>query len=343
MRENGRASKGVILTSDSPVSVTAFNLYFSSASGGYLALPVESLGVNYIVGTARPNYALFETYGTSFAVGAPYDNTVVNITLSTSGISVPGQFHREGDKITVVLDKLDTFYIETNTLNQDLTGTHILSDKPVVVVSGNLCSYGYGGCNHLVEYLPPVSKWGTRFMVPPITRSISCIIRIISSVSNTNVVVISDTSNKTYSVSTHVDINTNSTQPYAISSDHPVLVLLSIYERTVEMTLVPSINQFSNEPVLVSTPTSFVYDNYIVVSIQTINQSGLQLRTVYGTDLSNVGSVSFPDADGEMYSFITVSCNNKCSVQHNDTDVAFSVIVYGFEINAVYAYPANLA
>ncbi|XP_033757838.1 IgGFc-binding protein-like [Pecten maximus] len=140
IRETGKSSKGVILTSNTAVSVIAFNTYLYSSSSMYLALPIEALGVSYIVGTYKPNTIGFLDLGQSFAVGAPYDNTVVNITLSTSAVTVPGQYHRDGKTITVVLDKLDTFYIETNTSDGDLTGTRIVSDKPVAVVSGNHCT-----------------------------------------------------------------------------------------------------------------------------------------------------------------------------------------------------------
>ncbi|OWF50478.1 IgGFc-binding protein [Mizuhopecten yessoensis] len=336
MRENGKTSKGLILTSDTLMSVTAFNSLAGGTADGYLALPMESLGVFYIVGTFRPNTKSYSIYGTSFAVGAPYDNTLINITLSTSGVTVPGQYHKVGDKITVILDKLDTFYIETTTSYQDLTGTRIVSDKPVAVVSGNVCS-NREGCNHLIEYLPPVSKWGSRFIVPPFMRSTSGIIRIVSSVNNTSVVVASKTSIKTYTISTFINIDTDPTQPYRISSERPVLVLLFLNVIKVGMSIIPSINQFSNEPVLVSPPQvsyfqNTPFENFIVVSIRTSDQSGLQLLSTKGTDLTRIGSVTFPGIDGEMFSFISVNCNNKqtCSVQHSDNNVVFSVITYGF-------------
>ncbi|XP_021371652.1 IgGFc-binding protein-like [Mizuhopecten yessoensis] len=343
MRSNGKTSKGIILTSDTPISVTAFNSNDLGLFEGYHALPIETLGTSYIVGTSIPE----PLTGSSFAVGAPYDNTEVNITLSTSGVSVPGQYHREGDKITVVLDKLDTFYIETNSKSQDLTGTRIVSNKPVAVVSGNLCSNGQDHCNHLVEYLPPVSTWGSKFMVPPIMNTTRGIVRVVSSVNTTNVNVNSLGSNKTYTISTNfIDIDTNSSQPYAISSDQPVLVLLFPIKSSIGMTLVPSIDQFAHDPVLVSPPYgTTTFENYIVVSIRTSDESGLQLRSEDGTDLPRIGSVTFPDAVGEEYSFISATCNNhqNCSVQHTDDNAVFSVISYGLNGSKLYADPANLS
>ncbi|XP_021371642.1 IgGFc-binding protein-like isoform X2 [Mizuhopecten yessoensis] len=355
MRENGKSSKGIILTSNTPVSVSASSLTRCCLSEDYMTLPIESLGSSYIVGTSKPSH----DFGSSFAVGSPFDNTVVNITLSSSGVYGLGQYQKEGNEMTVVLDRLDTFYVQTQ--NDDLTGTRIESDKPVAVVSGNRCTFGFEFCNYVVEYLPPVSTWGFRFMVPPIKstkRGYQGLgrIRIVSSVNNTNVKIryqdIFSIATKTYRISTFLDIDTIPTKAYTISSDQPVLVLLFPIRQSIGMTLVPSINQFSHGPVLVSPPNvTSSFDNYIAVTIRTNDEAGLQLLAVNGTDLPNFGSLNFPDADGEIYSFITVSCNNTktCVVQHTDNNVAFSVIVYGFrkpfekrKASETYAYPGNL-
>ncbi|XP_033757816.1 LOW QUALITY PROTEIN: IgGFc-binding protein-like [Pecten maximus] len=348
IREKGKSSKGIILTFNTAVSVIAFNTFNDESSSMYLALPMEALGVSYIVGTYKPNTIDFPEIGQSFAVGAPYDNTVVNITLSTRRDRSWSVSQRDGKTITVVLDKLDTFYIETNTSDGDLTGTRIVSDKPVAVVSGNQCSDGPTGCNHIAEYLPPVSKWGSKFIVPPIRGSVRGVIRIIPSVNNTNITVLGKTLNKTYTLSNRyfIDIDTNSSSSYAIYADSPVLVFLIIVQDKTSMTLVPSTNQFSNIPVLISLPinTTRRYDNYIVVSIRSKDVSGLTLRDAYGAELARLGSVPSLDVSGEEYTFIAARCNNNqtCSVRHADKTVTFSVIVYGFSTYAEYAYPANL-
>ncbi|XP_033759107.1 IgGFc-binding protein-like [Pecten maximus] len=342
MRRNGKTTKGIIVASNTTTSVTAFNINNLGLMEGFHVLPIEALGTSYIVGTLKP----LNLTGSSFAVGAPHDNTVVNITLSTSAVSVPGQYHRDGDTITVVLDKLDTFYIEAKAGHDDLTGTRIESDKPVAVISGNLCSNGEQKCNHLVEYLPPVSKWGSKFMVPPIAGSNSGIIRIMASVNDTSVHVSATDFNKTYTVSNFIDVDMNTSLPYAISSDKPILVLLFPVAASIAMTIVPSIDQFSHESVLVAPPTGdpMPFQNYLVISIRVSDMSGLEIHSSDGGDLPLVASTNFPDIDGEMFSFMTVSCNKNqtCSVQHTNKNAVFSVIVYGRTATEMYAYPANI-
>ncbi|XP_060073117.1 uncharacterized protein LOC132552935 [Ylistrum balloti] len=342
--ENGKSSRGVIVTSNSTMSATAFNSYSCCSAEGYAALSIENLDNVYIVGTPNPNTGSYSQYGSQFAVGAPYDNTIVNITLSTPGVFVQGQYYRKDDTITVVLNKLDTFYIENTSDDQELTGTRIVSNKPVAVVSGNIC-LEYNGCNHVVEYLPPVSKWGSKFIVPPFKGSNSGYIRIIASYNNTSVIVLSGTLNHTYKISDFIDIDINPSQPSAISSDKPVLVLLIFHQVDIAMSVIPSLNQFSGEPVLISPPTDLnsKLNNTFVVSVRSCDQFGLQIRCGNSTNLSPSESVNYTDVDGEVFSFFTFNYNNNqtCSVQHTNSNV-FSVTIYGQGNYEAYAYPVNL-
>ncbi|XP_033758958.1 IgGFc-binding protein-like [Pecten maximus] len=349
MRHTGKTNKGIIVTSNIPISVTASNFFNCCVAEDYLALPIESLGVSYIVGTFRST----STFGGQFAVGAPYDNTVVNITLSSPEVYVPSKYHREGDTITVVLDKLDTFLLDPDYYTlKDLTGTRIVSDKPIAVVSGHRCSAGHDYCNHLVEYLPPVSKWGSKFLVPPLRSARASYIRIVTSENNTNINVTAKLYTKHYSISNFTDIVTLPYKPYVVSSDKPILVLLFPIRESIGMTIVPSIDQFSHGPVLIAPPVrASDFENFIVVTIRHNDQSELMLQSVSGTDLPIVGYQKFTDVDGEEYSFISVTCNDNqtCSISDTDNNVTFSVIAYGFRkpfkhIKSIetYAYPGNL-
>ena len=53
----------------------------------------------------------------------------------------------------------------------DLTGSIIRSDKPVVVISGHQCAQvpaGNTACDHLVEQVPPTTTWGYTFLLNPL-------------------------------------------------------------------------------------------------------------------------------------------------------------------------------
>ena len=56
---------------------------------------------------------------------------------------------------------------------EDLTGTHIRGNKPLVVFSGHECgsispTTVDGACNYLVEQIPPHTTWGSTFLLTPL-------------------------------------------------------------------------------------------------------------------------------------------------------------------------------
>ena len=62
---------------------------------------------------------------------------------------------------TILLNKVQTF--------GDLTGTHIDSDRDVVVYSGNIFTNVNGTSrDHLVDQMLPVHTWGRLFVTVPI-------------------------------------------------------------------------------------------------------------------------------------------------------------------------------
>ena len=57
------------------------------------------------------------------------------------------------------------------TKNDDLTGTVIQSDKPLVVISGHQCGHVPGtvtACDHMAVQIPPETTWGYTFLLNPL-------------------------------------------------------------------------------------------------------------------------------------------------------------------------------
>ena len=101
------------------------------------------------------------------------DSTELAIT-PTQTIEIPSDLVRggnssvtvsSGESYTVTLDRLQTFLL-SSTL--DLTGSKVVSNKPISFFSGHECAdvpVGVGACDHLVEQLPPTITWGRQFFV----------------------------------------------------------------------------------------------------------------------------------------------------------------------------------
>src|SRR5690606_31407192 len=79
-----------------------------------------------------------------------------------------------GQPFTVTLDALQTLLLvapsKADDVFEDLSGSQVLSSKPIAVYAGHVCAaYGTNAsaCNHLVEQMPPVSSFGTHFVTAP--------------------------------------------------------------------------------------------------------------------------------------------------------------------------------
>jgi hypothetical protein len=146
-------------------------------SGGFLALPVEALGLEY--------YALsYRGYNWSqLTVIAPFDGTRVTITPK---VAMNG--HAAGKAFTITLNQGDSYLL---TSSGDMTGTHVLASAPVVVMAGAESAHiptGYAYLDHIVETMTPVSTWGKSFLtVPFATRTKGDMFRVLASADNTRV------------------------------------------------------------------------------------------------------------------------------------------------------------
>ena len=146
--------------------------YAAFSSDAFLALPCDQFaveyyeyyGVTYSNGHGRPSYILI--------VGCE-DNTVLQI----------------GSDV-IKLSKMESYLWES--IN-DITGTRIVSNRPIAVFPGHPCTdipSGVGGCDHLTEQVPPTAIWGKNFLSASISGRLSeDIYRMIASENFTNVVV----------------------------------------------------------------------------------------------------------------------------------------------------------
>ncbi|MBL9139057.1 MAG: HYR domain-containing protein [Verrucomicrobiales bacterium] len=185
--------KGVHVTATQPVTVHALS-QVKYTSDGFTALSTEVLGNQYIVlGYGNVHSGVPELNGTQFALVATEDDTKVVIVPS----EVTGT-HDSGFPYLINLKAGQTYQLRnTNDAPRDLTGTLILSDKPIAAFGGhqvaNVRSQNSFFADYLVEQMLPVNRWGTEFFARPLaipgapgTRS-NYTIRVLASQNNTRV------------------------------------------------------------------------------------------------------------------------------------------------------------
>lgn len=175
--------QGVHVTTQKPSSVY-IHQYFRFRADAALVLPVESLGTFYFVMSYRGYQNEDDHYPSEFSIIGTEDNTLVQITYAAN--TALGK--KKNEKHSVTLNRGETYQVQAATVNDDLTGTYIESDKFVSVFSGNRWTQipnGFGNRDNLLEQMYPLEVWGKQFVSIPSKTTIVDRYRILASQDNT--------------------------------------------------------------------------------------------------------------------------------------------------------------
>jgi len=159
------------------IAVTGLN-FEPRSSDAFLALPAHNYLVNqykYVALSmewlAFPRQSTTVYLDSTILIVSTEDNTEIIIT-PTHDVSLPDDLRRSGDirtviaageSYTVYLQRMETYLLSST---QDLTGTVIISNKPITVMCGHECAevpVGIQHCDHMIEQVPPTLNWGRSF------------------------------------------------------------------------------------------------------------------------------------------------------------------------------------
>lgn len=145
------------IRADREISVLSLS-YKSYSAETTVVYPMTSLGTEY--------YIVTPTVGTDqyreFAIIAWEEPTSVDVFLKGS-VVFQGKQYLRGSKMTIALQPYQAVQLQSSV---DVSGTRIVSQKPVAVYSGHTCVSRQVQCDHVCEQLLPVSSWGTHFIIP---------------------------------------------------------------------------------------------------------------------------------------------------------------------------------
>ncbi|OCT71128.1 IgGFc-binding protein [Xenopus laevis] len=154
----------VIVISDNPVSVISRNIKRGTSDTASL-YPVEELGTEYYIFT--PPRGPTGSYK-EFAV-VTKEPTAVTISL-TGSVTYQNRQYRKGSKLSLTLESFESVLLQSE---DDLSGTKVVSVKPVAVLSGHSCATLQTKCSHVYEQLQPVPVWGSTYLIAPIAYKTS--------------------------------------------------------------------------------------------------------------------------------------------------------------------------
>ena len=320
--------KGILVKSDNEVSVYGLSQR-DYTTDGYLGLPVNTLGTNYIVlGWKSVTGWTNDGWSSEILIVGTAKETKVFITPS-----VPASGHDAGVVITNILNAGQTYQLKSD--SGDLSGTIINSDKPIAVFGGNQCAIvGAFNCDMVVEHIPPTNSWGREFLtVPLVTRSGADTFQIVSSANATTV--------WTNGV-TAANLNIGDVFEFIldeasrITSDKPILLAQygngRVFDSGPFMMLIPPYEQFLNNYTF-GTASNNITTNFvnIVVTNTAIGQIFLDGVVIDSTNFFEISSSGYWAAQlGILPS------------SHRLTGATpFGISVYGFGYADSYGYPGG--
>ena len=338
----GKGTMGIRITANKPISVYGYGGFLQASrhvSEGFLGLPVDVLGKEYIVPT---HSAIHPRRGSFVQVVAQEDNTQVSFILRLprfGRVHYGDRYLYSGELINTTLNDLEVFQVQGD---DDLSGTVVTSSKPVAVFSGDDCTMVPANtlpCNHLVEQIPPVSVWGKEFITNPTpNNSGGDEFHITASKDNTDVNVDwqrKGTLNKGDKYKILVPWNKTS----LITTSNPSLVVqyTSGYGSSPSMSIVPP-TQCSWNDYTVYVPG---VDAYVSVIIDTASRSGLRVK---GPVASGPFKWKTP-LEGRSLGSLHLNTTGVYLFYHNDPLVNFTSVMYGTQRTlprARFSFPAGL-
>lgn len=287
------SNSAIHIESEQPVTVYCLSKYTDTADG-FLAIPVNGLGMNYIALCYSGRNLDTVYYDSQIAITATEDNTNIHIDCPVNPGARPIPYD-------IILNKGQVYQLcDVYSTKQDLTGTIITSDKPIAVFGGHRCSkipVDYMAADFLVEQLPPTNSWATQYLTMPLGgRNIADTYRIISAEDNTTVTV---NSTPVPVLNKGQAVQFLSGNPQQILSNKPVFVAQYANGMTFDyttgdpfmMNIIP-IDQFINNSKVVI-PNGYSY-NYLTIivpnsAIGTVLLDGSIINPSFFSSISSSG------------------------------------------------------
>lgn len=373
--------QAVHIVSKDPIIVYGVTRY-QYTSDGFLAIPVSSLGKEYIVasyGDVGDNGTSFGQYmpSQSFIV-APYDGTKVAVTIGGNLITrTPGGM-KTGETKSWTLNKGDVLAMASFGKAADLSGSKIVASKPVGVISGNYCAYipnmpETGYCDVTEEMELPTNTWGKSYHVTKIFgRQKNSIIKIFAKEPNTKIFIDGQHKANIQTAGGVEGIGYIERRPgdgapnnFIISGDKPISITQynpgqdddGVSSDPFQIVLTP-IEQFMNE-ITFNTPGigdgSGFARNYINVVFQLDEKGnmpeGLEFASVSNSAFTwesvsgKFGSFfdTFTSAvEGKSYGMKTIKLS-KDGVYKIRSPYPFTAYAYGFSDYDSYGFPTSVA
>lgn len=283
------------------------------------------------------------------------DNTLFTIS-PTRDVSLPSDLQNESSPLVSItagsssnelhLNQMQTLLISSP---DDLTGTKIISNKPLTVISGNQCGGSSDptvfACVPLAVQIPPLATWSTRFLLAPFSgrNSAEQFFKVVAATQTSINITCGDVSYLNLNIIQH---EFNSSEYCFLESMDPLLVFQISSEEGVDtggdsaVALISPTSGYVNEVSITVLPsdtfpstylsiTALVNDINILINNETMACSWCEIEN---SNMETVGygcSTALNVSAGSSPRQYTIKATN---------DGLFSVLVYGFNNATSFGY-----
>ena len=331
-------NKGIHIKAEENRRIVVYGLnYQQYTSDAFLALPCERSAVDQ-----------YEYYALTYhgIVGFEYESTILIVACEdNTTITTPST--------TITLNRQQTYLLKEF---RDLSGTRVVSTKPISFFSGHECTFiprGVWACDILTEQVPPTNTWGSFFLGASfLGKSSGAIYRVLTAHDSTTVTVNCTTMAQptTYTLSTAgswQNFSALANSSCSIESNNPVLVMEYAQGFDLDsvgdplMTMIPPVEQYSNNYVF--NVLSEFETNYITIYVA---PDYFQPERIFVDD-SNLPSFSWTAvycSTGTLCGYVTGQnlTAGEHRLYHTDADARIGVSAYGFNTYNSYGYPGGL-
>jgi len=357
--------KGIhLMTSSGMVTVIGQNLWHNSTDT-FLCLPIINLRVEEYVyyGISVP-MAPGSTFNSYILVVGTEDNTMIKLTVtqpvtirdSTSPVALIA-----GMQYSFVINRFQTVLIGSV---DDLTGTKIVTNKPVSVLSGHQCAQvnaTFASCDYLIEQVPPTTVWGRVFYLgPPYIRN-QLTIKVLAAYNSTSVDIYCTTPLESYVIAEGESVtkylsNEGLLREYCtVKSSKAVLVVLlghgCQHDGTGNilgdpfMAIVPATNQYDNKIQLSTLRNQAGYQHIINVIVLAEYYQLEMISLIYGginIVHRNLWQPVMINNATEAYSFRKLVPEGVVELTHSNEAAMLTAVVYGYYNYSGYGHPGGI-
>ncbi len=370
---------GVHVIADDPVVVYGVTR-FQFTSDSFLAIPVNSLGTEYVVSAYADMSAMYPGFNlpSETTITAAYDDTKVFFTLGGNALTTTNNGMTEGKTRSYTLNKGDVVAISSVTSEGDVSGSYVRSTKPVAVVSGNQCANVptiIRWCDYIVEMQQPMHAWSTAYHVPSFaTRQHTPYVKVYAKkpgtvvwMDNTQFGIIEKGKGGSEGLGfIHKPVADGEPTPHVIWSEDPIYVEVfnrgqeadNITSDPFQMTMTPS-DQYQKE-IVFNTPgvaqlqfaknwANIVYEldeNGVVpddLEMAVVSGGEFTWSRVKDTYGSTPGYVFVKEINGKKYAMKSIELPDPAGVYKLRADKPIACYINGAQDYDTYGHPASIA